>query len=241
MNKARLEVEKMIYRVMDILDPDGDNSEFWKEEFAKMNDTQFVNYFTNNNMPLYFQSKAFKEPSIDQIVKGLDEIDVPLLERVYLPYKYKDKNGNPLKTQECLVVYITMKRMKQILTKKNSMSIDSSVRDMKTGLLTGISKNGKESDKEFESLAVSGLTATMKELSRSRADSMNDKSVMNSTIKILGQVSLEDLPDDIDDSISKNLLSTYFIGAQLYTNLVNEEYLTPYTRKLKNKRVDRID
>lgn len=241
MNQTRLNVERMIYKIMDTLDPDGENTEFWKEEFSKMNDNQFVNYFKNNHFPIYFQSKAFKEPSMDQIAKALDIINVPLLESIYMPYKYKNKDGQPLKTKECLVIYITNKRMKQLLTKKNSMSIDSSVRDMKTGLLTGISKNGKESDKEFESLGVSGLTATMKELSRSRADAMNDKSIMNSTIKVLGQVSLDDLPDEIDDPLSKNLLNAYFLGAQLYTNIVNEEYLLPYTRKLKNKKIDRLD
>lgn len=240
MNQTRLNVERMIYKIMDILDPDGDNSDFWKQEFSKMNDNQFKKYF-ENNFPIFFQTKAFKEPSIDQIVKALDVIDVPLLEPVYLPFKYKDKDGNPLKTKECLVIYVTNKRMKQLLTKKNSMSIDSSVRDMKTGLLTGISKNGKESDKEFESLGVSGLYYTMKELSRPRADSMNSKSIMNSTIKVLGQVSLDELPDDIDDSLSKNLLNAYFLGAQLYTNIVNEEYLLPYTRKLRNKNIERLD
>ena len=119
--------------------------------------------------------------------------------------------------------------MKQLLTKKNGMSISTKTRDMKTGLLTGIDKNGKESDREFESLAICGLDNSIKEFSRSRADSMNDKSVMNNTINNLGQVYLKDLPDDPTDSLSKNLLSTYFIGAQLYTNLVNEDYMTTYT------------
>ena len=70
---------------------------------------------------------------------------------------------------------------------------------------------------------------------------MEDKSVLNNTINVLGQVYLDDLPDDPSDSLSKNLLSAYFIGAQLYTNLVNEEYCTPYTLSLKNKKIERED
>ena len=174
-----------------------------------------------------------------QIVQALDKINVPLLERLYMPYKYKDKNGRPMKTKECLVVYLPIKRMKQLLTKKNGMSISTKTRDMKTGLLTGVDKNGKESDREFESLAICGLDNSIKEFSRSRADSMEDKSVMNNTINNLGQVYLKDLPDDPADSLSKNLLSAYFIGAQLYTNLVNEDYMTPYTMSLKNKKIER--
>ena len=238
MNAQRLKAERLIYEVMDILDKSGRNTDFWKEEFSKMSDAQFKSYISND-FPFYFQTGAFKEPSMKQIVQALDKINVPLLERLYMPYKYKDKNGRPMKTKECLVVYLTIKRMKQLVTKKNCMSISTKTRDMKTGLLTGIDKNGKESDREFESLAICGLDNSIKEFSRSRADSMNDKSVMNNTINNLGQVYLKDLPDDPTDSLSKNLLSTYFIGAQLYTNLVNEDYMTPYTMSLKQKKIER--
>lgn len=238
MNAQRLKAERLIYEVMDILDKSGRNTDFWKEEFSKMSDAQFKSYISND-FPFYFQTGAFKEPSMKQIVQALDKINVPLLERLYMPYKYKDKNGRPMKTKECLVVYLPIKRMKQLLTKKNGMSISTKTRDMKTGLLTGIDKNGKESDREFESLAICGLDNSIKEFSRSRADSMNDKSVMNNTINNLGQVYLKDLPDDPTDSLSKNLLSTYFIGAQLYTNLVNEDYMTPYTMSLKQKKIER--
>lgn len=240
MTKQRLEAERIIYHVMDILDPEGDNTEYWKQKLSKMNDAQFKSHISRH-FPFYFQVKAFKEPSIDQIVKALNFINVPLLEEVYVPYKYRDENGRPMKSQKCLVIYLPIKRMKQLLTKKNGMSIDTKTRDLKTGLLTGIDKNGKESDREFESLAISGLYNTMKEFARPRADSMQDKAVLNNTIGVLGQAYLKDLPDDIDDSLSKNMLSAYFIGAQLYTNLVNEEYLLPYTLKNKNKKISRID
>lgn len=241
MNKQRLEAERLIYSVMQALDgKDSDNVDFWKEEFSKMSDEQFKKYISNN-FPFYYQTKAFKEPSMDQIVKALDILETPLLEQVYLPYKYKDKNGRPMKTKECLVLYLPIKRMKQILTKKNGMSISTDQRDMRTGRLLSDSKNGITSDREFESLAISGLYNTMKELSRPRADSMEDKSVMSNTIKVLGQVSLSDLPDEETDSLSKNLLSAYFLGAQLYTNLVNDEYILPYTKKMKEKKISRID
>lgn len=235
MNKERMEAERMIYKVFDILDKDGDNTDFMKEMFAGMSDAQFKKYISNN-YPFYFQTKAFKEPSMDQLNKAANAINVPLLEPVYDPHKYKNKDGKPMKTAECLVVYLPMKRMKQLLTKKNGMSIDTKTRDMRTGLLSGVDKNGKESDREFECLAISGLDLTMKELSRARADSMGDKSAMNNTINVLGQVSLKDLPDTPTDSLSKNLLSTYFIGAQLLTNLVAEDYYLPHTLKIKGNK-----
>ena len=245
MNQQRLECERLIYKVMETLDdPKNNNGEspnvdFWVRQFAKMSDKQFQEFVTRP-LSIFYQTSGLKrEPSMLNINHALDVIDVPLLEEVYLPYKYKDSQGRPVKSKKCLVLYIHMKRMKQLLTKKNGMSIETKTRDMRTGLLTGHDKNGKESDREFESLAVSGLTATMKELSRPRADSMQDKSIMNSQIKTMGQVRLSDLPDDPADSLSKNLLSVYFLGAGLYSNLVNIDYMTPYTLKQKKMRVDR--
>ena len=241
MNNSRLECERLIYKIMNILDPSGRNYEYWVSEFSKMSDEQFKKYITSH-YPLYYQTGAFKEPSIKQITDALKEINVPLLESVYMPYKYKDKNGRPVKSKPCLVVYYHEKRMKQLLTKKNSSSISANTRDMKTGLLTGVDKNGKESDREFESLAISGLMKTAEELSRPRADSMNDKDIMNNIIKNLGQVTLAELPEDIDDSLSKNMLNAYFLGAQLYTNIVEkDEYLLPYTLKDKELKIQRID
>lgn len=241
MNQQRLECERIIYKIMDILDPSERNKQFWIEEFSHMSDEQFKKYITGH-YPLYFQTGAFKEPSIKQITDALKEINVPLLESVYMPYKYKDSKGRPIKSKPCLVVYYHEKRMKQILTKKNSYSISANTRDMKTGLLTGVDKNGKESDREFESLAVSGLMKTAEELSRPRADSMDDKNLMNNIIKNLGQVTLDELPEDIDDSLSKNMLNAYFLGAQLYTNIVEKDnYMLPYTAKDKDRKVQRVD
>ena len=240
MNEQRLKAERLIYEVFDAIDPEGRNSDFWKEEFSHMSDEQFKKYISGN-FPFYYQTGAFKEPTMEQISNGLKVLNVPLLEPIYMPYKYKDKDGNPIKSKECLVIYTHVKRMKQLLTKKNGMSIDTKTRDMRTGLLTGIDKNGKESDHEFESLALSGLYNTMKEFSRSRADSMEDKSIMNNEIKMLGKVSLKDLPEDKDDSLSKNMLSSYYLGAQLLTNLVVKDYMLPYTYNMKAQRVTRIE
>lgn len=252
MNKQRLECERIIYKIMEILDDpkhnngSSPNQEFWVKQFAKMNDKEFEQFVCRPFSIFYQTSGLRREPTMDNIIKGLDEINVPLLEELYMPFKYKDaKTGKTFKSKKCMVVYLHMKRMKQFLTKKNSMSIEAKTRDAKTGLLTGHDKNGKESDREFEALAIMNNTATMKELSRSRADSMEDKNILYNTIKTMGIVRLSDLPDDPSDSLSKNLLSTYLIGAGLASNLVNIDmgdkgYMTPYTRKQKELKVQRV-
>ena len=246
MNQQRLECERLIYKVMETLDDpkhhnnESPNVEFWVNKFAKMSDKEFEE-FVCKPLSFYYQTEGLKyEPSMLQINRALDVLNVPLLEEVYMPYKYKDSNGRPMKTKKCLVFYLHIKRMKQLLTKKNGMSISANTRDTRTGLLSGVDKNGKTSDHEFESFAVSGLYNAMKEFSGIRGDAMNDKSRANQQIKTLGQVRLDDLANDKTDSLSKNTLSVYFIGAQINSNLVDTDYLTPYTLKQKKLRMERV-
>lgn len=247
MNQQRLDCERLIYKVMETLDDpkknggETPNVDFWVEQFSNMNDKEFEKFILTP-LCLYYQTSGLKrEPSMININHALDTVGVPLLEEVYMPYKYKDSNGRPVKSKKAFTCYIHMKRMKQMLTKKNGLSIEAKTRDARTGLLTGHDKNGKESDREFESLAISGLTATIKELSRARADSMQDKSTMSNLIKTTGQVRLQDLPNDPTDSLSRNLLSVYLIGAGIHCNLVDaENYMTPYTLKSKKMKVQSV-
>lgn len=243
MNQMRLQCERLIYKVMEILDDpknnggESPNVEFWIKQFSKMNDKQFEEFITRPLCIIYQTSGLKREPTMLNINHGLDLIGVPLLEEVYMPYKYKDQNGRPVKSKKCIVAYIHMKRMKQLLTKKNGMSIEAKMRDMRTGLLSSQDKHGRSSDREMESFAISGLTNSLTEFSRPRAASMQDKNQMNSIIKTMGQVRLSDLKEDPVDDLSKNLLSVYLLGAGLYSNLVNIDYMTPYTLKNKDLRV----
>ena len=243
MNAQRLKCERKILKIMEILDDpkkhngESPNVEFWVRQFAKMSDKQFEE-FVCTPLSIYYQTQGFKyEPSMIDIIKGLDEINVPLLEEIYMPYKYKDKDGRPVKSQKAVVIYIHLKRMKQLQSIKAHMTFSTKSRDAKTGLLTWESKVARESDREFEGLAIMGLNACMKEMSKSRADSITDKNIMNSTIKSMGTVRLDELPDDPTDSMAKNMLSIYFLGAGLMTNLVNTEYMTPWTLKTKENRI----
>ena len=129
--------------------------------------------------------------------------------------------------------------MKQMLTKKNSTALNIDKRDMKTGLLTGDDKGGKETDREFESLAVMGLEYTMDEFARPKADAMAAMAQMSNIILSQGFVSEKDIQVSKDDSIGKNLLNVYLIGAHIHSNLVDIDYYTPYTARNKQKQIER--
>ena len=155
MNKARKEVELLIYKTMDILDPSESNSGFWKEKFSKMNDKEFYKFF-EQEFPLKFQMKAFDiEPKMNVINKALKFLNVPLTENLYMPYIYEDEKGNAVRTNyKAVVVYVPIKKMKQFISKKNNMSLNINDRNLKNGRLINTDKSGQTSDREFESLVV---------------------------------------------------------------------------------------
>lgn len=238
MNPKRQKAEELIYNVFDKLDPSNTNSDYYKKIFASMTDEEFFK-FCERRLPFRFHMKAFSiEPKMYQIIDAFKVLDKPLLEKVKLPYVYENKDGIPVETNECLVIPIHIKRMKQMLTKKNHTSINTAKRDMKTGLLTSEDKGGKETDREFEALATMGLEYTMDEFARPKADAMRAMAQMSNTILSKGFVSDEDIDVEADDSLGKNLLNAYMLGAHIYTNLLlNENYETPYTvKELDQKR-----
>ena len=232
----REEIEKLVLNSMNILDKSGTNTEYYKNLFARMSDTQFKN-FLSKKFPFKFQYRpSVVEPSMDDATKALDYIGVPLMEKISEPYVYTNKDGVPVNTKECLVIYIHHKPVQQFITKKNKWSIDTSNRDMKTGRLVGADKGAVTSDREFESMSVQGMDKTMKEFYSIKADSMNAKNLANNIIGTTGMLRLEDVPVDIDDSLSKNLMNVYMIGAHFNSNLVNQGNYTPYTLKQKNQK-----
>lgn len=239
MNSKRQEVENLIYKVMDTLDKEGYNTAYYQTMFSKMSDSQFINFF-KKNLPIRFHTKPFVvEPKMYEIENALKILDVPLLEKVALPYLYMDKGGNPIWSKEAMVIYIHIKKMKQFITKKNSTPSTIDSRDMKTGLLVSHDKGGKTSDREMEALAVMGLDNTMEEFSTWRADYMNAKSTAYQTISILGKISKDDIQIDDNDSIAKNTLNAYMVSSLINTNILNAEYMLPKTIANRKRKIER--
>lgn len=231
MNKQRKEAEELIYKVMDTADTSHTNSDYYRKIFANMTDEDFME-FCKRRLPFRFHFETFHtEPKMYQIINAFKVLNKPLLERVKLPYVYVNSKGEPVETQECMVIYIHLKRMKQMLTKKNHTSIHTDMRDMKTGLLLSDDKGGKETDREFESLATMGLDYTIDEFARYRADAMEAKAQMQAAILNKGFVSDEDIELSGTDSLAKHLMNAYLIGAHIHSNLIDIGNLTPLTAK----------
>jgi hypothetical protein len=237
--QKRNQIEALIYQVFDTIDKSGTNSDYYKRLFADMSDNDFYK-FLQRRLPFRFHTEIFKvEPKMYDIFDAFKLLNKPLLEKVNVPHVFTNDEGIPIQTKECVVVYIHLKRLKQTVAKKTHIAIDIDHRDMRTGLLTKVDKGGKETDREFESLAVMGLEYNMDEFSRSRADALKAVSQMNNVISTKGFVSEKDIDVENDDSLAKNMLNVYLLGAHIMSNLVTEEYMTPYTLRQKKQAIER--
>lgn len=238
--QKRKEIEKTIIEFFDILDKSGTNSNYYREVFSDMSDAAFIK-FISSKYPFKFQLRQTKtEPTMDDVIKACEYTGVPLLENIYLPYLYRNKEGKAVRTAKCLVGYIHMDRVQQIVTKKSKWSTEIENRDMRSGRLIGDDKGAGTSDREFESLVTFGLTNTMFEFAKPKADYMKAKSAMNAAISTKGYVTQADIPDDPSDSLSKNMVDVYMMSALLETNLTMADGYTAYSLKNKSRAVERL-
>ena len=238
--QQRSQVEELVYKIFDTIDKTKTNSDYYRDLFSKMTDDDFYKFF-QRRLPLRFHYELFKiEPKMYDIVDAFKVLGKPLLEKINLPHLFVDENGRPVQSKECLVLYIHIKRMKQLVADKSHVALNIEKRDMKNGLLTGSDKGSRESDREFEALAAYGLEYVMDEFSRPRADSLRAANEMNSIILNKGSVSMDDITIDKSDNLAKNMINTYLLGSNIYSNLVNIDYMTHYTSKNKKKQFEKI-
>ena len=237
--EKRLEIETLVYKVFDAADKTKANSQYYHELFAKMSDAQFEK-FLKGRLPFRFHTELFKaEPKMADVFDAFKVLKKPLLEKVKLPYLYKDDQGRSIESKEALVIYINIKRLKQMLAKKTNTAIDIAKRDMKTGRLLGEDKGGLESDKEFEGAMALGLEHTVAEYARIRADAMKAKTQSYNNINVKGEVSWKDIDPEATDSLAKNTFNVYLIGANMHSNLIDTDYYTPHTLERRTKLLSR--
>ena len=240
MTPERKKAEELIYKFYDSVDKTGMNTAYYKTLFSNMNDNEFKK-FCSRNLPFRYQSKPWiNDPNMEDIKAGLKLLNIPLTEKVALPYLYTNEYGEPVwSNYEAIVIYIHLKKMKQFIVKKSNVTADIDSRDMKTGLLTSHDKGGKTSDREMEGLVAMNMYETMEELSTFRADYMDAKNIAYSTIANTGILHKDDIPLDQEDSLAKNMLNYYMLGSCLMTNIINKDYYLPSTLKARGRRVER--
>lgn len=233
-SKKRKEMENLIYGFFDLFDPSGRNTDYFRTKFKGMSDAQFDQYFkklfAEDDPYLTATMVDYENPvMIENIEKAAKFLDVPLFEKVVLPYASSDPNNPIITKHECLVGYLNIKRLQQMNVKKLGLSTDISERNMITGQVSGHDKNSRNSDQETTALLTVGANTTLKEFMSMRADDMVMKSEMNKKIARDGYVAMNELTDKLSNKTSLNSAAVFFMGAGLMTDLVMNDYFLPKT------------
>lgn len=234
----RAKMENLIYGFFDKIDPSKINTNFYRSFFSKMTDKEFDSFFDrffkDDNAYLVLTVTAFESDiTIENIEATAKFLNVPLFEYVVMPYGSTDKSKPIVTPYPVPVGYFHEKRVQQTAIKKNSTSIEITNRDAKTGQVVNHDKNSRQSIDENYCLMTSGNVQAIKEFMSFRADDLVMKEEAYTKIRQDGYVSMEELPDHLENKTTLNLLDTYLISMGLKSDLVTGGYLL--TKTLKNR------
>ena len=181
MNVAkRVEAEKDICELMDRIEgkKDGYNSSAFKEMFKALSDKEFDEYMKSlledPDFNLFFEIDTMGElgtPDMNRIKSVASAYKVDLVQYVAFPHKNGGDKDAPVITKTPVPkLYVPVRRLIQMLEKKNSASANIDQVNPITGQVTGDSKAASMSDTQTCSLATVGMNQTTKEFLGFRAD-----------------------------------------------------------------------
>lgn len=232
----RKEMENVVYATMNALDPSKTNTNRYKELFSKMSDAQFDKYFktifADEDLYLTLDVVDFEHSvTFECIEKASQVLNVPLTEYVAMPYVNHDKENPVVTKQRVIVGYLHLKRMQQMLSKKNSTSTEIGMRSALTGQVTGHDKSARISDSETSCLSTVGADYALRELMGPRSDDKVMKAQMYSDIATKGYCSIEDLSNRLENKTSLNTTDVYLISMGLKSDLVTKGLVLNKTLK----------
>ena len=233
--EKRKKLEEVIITTYKLLDPSELNSNNIKETISKMSDKQFDTWIRNI---LYNEKNHFRLTVIphqndlkqENIQKAADYLNVPLFERVSMPYI--NPNGEVYQTQEKVPVgYLIIKRPEQLLSKKNGMSIHIDQRDPLTGQVVNKSKFGRVTDMENIALVTKDAPKLAKEFLSLRSDDLVAKSESLKQIKNNGYLEMDKIVTSKKNKIAINTMDVYFTSCGIKTNLITNSLALPRTEE----------
>lgn len=223
----RKQIESVIYDTFSALDPSEINTDKYKAMFSKMSDSQFdtflKNLFKDEDQYLILDVVDYENSlKMEYVEKAAKVIGVPLFEKVAMPYIDKNTDTPIVTKYEVPVGYVHMKRMQQILSKKNTTSTEISSRSPLTGQVVGRDKNARDSDQENFALVTLGSENSLRELLGPRSDDPVMKLQMYNEIAKKGYVSINELTDKVENKTTLNTVDAYLIGMGIKSDLVTD-------------------
>jgi hypothetical protein len=227
----RGQIETLIYRTMNALDPSGSNTGKYKAMFSKMNDAAFSKWVTQfladpkANIRLdieeFDKSKTLKYENVEKAAK---QMNLDLYEYVYLPHVSSNPQ-RPVRTRTpVLVGYLNIKTVQQLQTKKSTGVINDLDRDDLTGIAKGESKGGTFSGIENEILIGIGADNVLSEVCGVRGDNMVEYENMLEKISETGSCSLKDIKTNALDKPTLLKTDLFLKAMGIKTDIVSEAY-----------------
>ena len=129
-----------------------------------------------------------------------------------------------------------MKRLQQMLFKKNSVPTSTALRNQKTGQLTGHDKGGMLTDAENFALSTIGAEYAQREFMSVRSDDIKGKEQMLKLIQRDGYFNLKDIDSTLSDKTTLNTIDILLIGAGIKSDLVTPGLALNRTIEEKKKK-----
>lgn len=243
----RDELNQELFEFLDDMDPSGKNTERLRSFLIGMSDKEYYEYMDDflNDDRKYIQVayEPYNNPvTIEFIEKIAKKYHIIFYHKIAKPYV----NGNPqnptVTPHEVMVLYLPVKRLKQMVATKSHTSVTNTKRDAKTGQVTGSDKTARVTDVEGYSLIVQELYASARESFGPMADNEAAFFEMQRQIQKNGEVSLADLPNDPLSQKTTNTVFYLMLGSCISTNLIEDSgYLLPITLKSQEDRSSTVD
>lgn len=215
-------IENLWINTFNKLDTSGTNTEFYKKMFKGMSDAQFfkmIESLEKDDIYPYLEIDEFdRTPTTDDVEKAAKVVNIPLFERVI--YYDEDLKDYAATKYPVPVGYTHLRRVAQMVVKKNGVTDNIDIRNAKTGQVTSDSKVARDSDMENYNLTVLEADNILKEFLGPLSDDMVGKRELYNNISRDGVGYLKDLPNDLANKTTLNTLDRYFISAGLKTDLV---------------------
>ncbi len=229
MNAKREKAEKAFLQLINDIDETGENAKVWIDRFSTMTDKEFDNWMKEMKKDIlhthidiqYNQSdKRFdKMTDINHIEKVAKKYNVALREHIAFPHLNKDDPDHPYVTATPVpIIYIPIRKMQQMLQKKNFSAGTVDQANPITGQVTGDSKAAALGDSQTFSLATTNQKDAIRELLTIRADNEEGKMRMLSEIDKNGKVYYSECKVSLDQCQSIQAMKVFITGACLRTN-----------------------
>jgi hypothetical protein len=204
------------------------NSDNFLNMTKNMSDNEFFDYIhgilADPKKHLYFEIEVFeREPRWEEVEETAKFLNLELFDYVAFPHLSSDPSKPVYTINKIFVGWINMRRVQQVVNKKNSIPTGIDKRSSLTGQVSGESKAARVSDLEMFALVCHGVDNLTKEYFGPRAGDLVAKEEMLHQIATTGSVSLKDLPNKRSNRVALNTANVYLLGGGMESDLITKE------------------